>query len=191
VKRAAAAAGLLLAVPFLAACSDYGPEAQEPPSLESLLATPSPRPTPPRASVVTGAVQAYIDGVNKAFKTGDVSDAMSASASACTCRTQLTNIAGVYAKHEHFVGTHIVVLHIVPTKVSATTGEARLTVRVPASAIASSNGKRRPLKAQPPHAVIATVVKEGNHWVVGALVGLPRPDISPTATPRPKPSASA
>jgi hypothetical protein len=175
----------------MAACGSIGPEAQEPPPLASLLATPSPTPKPPSPSVVTAAVQAFVDGVNQAFRNGDLTVATNASTPTCKCRDQLASIAAVYTKHEHFIGTHIVVLHIVPTKVTMSTAQARVTVRLPASAIGLPNGKKKPLKARPAHAITATLVQQNGKWLVSSFVGLPRPEVTATPSPGSSPARSS
>jgi hypothetical protein len=188
VKRVAAVltlAALAAALAALTACSGSSPIASEPPPLASLLATPSSTPTPPAAAVITGAVQAYIDGLNQGFLSGNVSAAIAASSPSCTCREQVDGIVSVYNKHEHFIGTHIVVLRIVPVKLSVGSGEARATLRMPASDIALANGKRQHIKARPPAMVQVTVVLENGHWVVGAVKELPHP--SKSASPLPSP----
>jgi hypothetical protein len=172
-----------LALPSLAACGSNGPEAQAPPPLSSLLATPSPTPKPPSGAVVTGAVRAFVNGLNTAFRTGNTTDANKASTASCKCRDQLSSIAAVYAKYEQFVGTHVVIVRLRATTLALASSQAQVTLRVPPSAIALSNGKHKPLKGYPPARLTATVVQEGGHWVVAAFAGLPRPELTSSPAP--------
>src|SRR4051812_45326538 len=191
--RGASAALVMSALAFGAVgCGGgIGREAAEPPSLASLLAKPSPTPTPPPASVIKAAVQAYVDGVNAAFRTGDSSKGLAASTPTCTCRDQLAGIATVYARHEHFVGTHIVIIRMNPIDIGPTAATVRLDFRVPASAIANAKGKSRPLRAGPPATAGVTVTPIAQHWLVSAITGLPvigpRPPRSPATRPTPAP----
>ncbi len=197
VRRVVAPVIAVAVLPLaLAGCESTGPLAAEPPPLESLLARPTPAPTPPSVAVVETAVRTYIDGVNVAFRTGKTAAAERASTASCGCRRQLAAIAKIYANGEHFIGTHIIVIRIVAGKASPTTAAARLTFRVPPSRIANSAGKSRPLKAEPAHTITATVSKVANTWLVSALEGLPKASPSPqpnrgatrSSQPTPKPS---
>jgi hypothetical protein len=176
---------VLLATPLFVACSSSSPQAAEPPPLSSLLATPSPTPTPVAGSVVTAAVQAYVNGLNKAFRTGNIDDAEAASSADCKCRDQLHAIANVYAHHARFVDTHMLVVRIALTERKPTTAQARVTVRLPASSIVLPNGKHKPVKGVPAHPVTVTLVEKSGHWVVSSFEGLPRPEVTASATPSP------
>jgi hypothetical protein len=135
---------------------------------------------------VTVAVQAFVAGLNAAFRTGDASAATAASTPECKCRDQLAAIGRAYAHHAHFDGTHLVIGRIVLTHRDASTAQARVSVRVPASALVLSNGKRKPLKAFPPRIVTATVVERGGRWVVSSFTGAPQPEATASATPSPR-----
>jgi hypothetical protein len=153
--------------------------------LSSLLATPSPTRPPVSPADVRSAVQAFVAGLNTAFRTGDARAATAASTAQCTCRAQLAAIARAYAHHAHFDGTHLVIGRIVLTRRDASVGQAKVSVRVPASALVLSNGKRKPLKAFAPRTVTATVVEHNGQWVVSSFTGLPRPEVTASATPSP------
>jgi hypothetical protein len=191
-----AACGMLSALSLLAACSSTGPEASEPPPLASLLATPNPTPKPPKVAAITKAVQTFVEGLNTAFRTGDVSAAIAASDASCSCRKEIANIAAIYSKNEHFVGTHLVLLRIVPTTSTVDGAQAKVTFRVPASAIALPNGKRKQLKAIPAHVVVVALTMNNGRLVVSSFGGLPHPSASgspspgASASPRPSPSPS-
>ncbi|MFL6238131.1 MAG: hypothetical protein ACJ735_01370 [Actinomycetes bacterium] len=195
MKRFVAAGGLL-AVFALSACGGSGPTAAEPPPLSSLLATiKTPPPQGPSSAVVQATVRTYLNGVNAALRTGKTTAAVKASTSTCNCRAELKQIAAVYAKHAHFVGTQVVIVRIASGTATPTSAQAKVTYRIPASAVVTANGKRGSVKAVPTRTVTATVVKQGNRWLVSSLSGLfgsaphakttAHPGATPSGTPKP------
>jgi hypothetical protein len=151
----------------------------------------TPKPTPPPVAVIEAAVRAYIGGVNIALRGGGLSAAEKASTPTCTCRKELNNIAAVYARHEHFVGTHVVVTRIVPTTSEGMTAQAKLTFSVPASSIANAAGKRVKLRAQPTTTVTATLTLVGHNWLVSALEGVTSSTVPKARRAAAKPSRGA
>ena len=191
MKRAAAAA--LATLPLLVACSSSSPQAAQPPPLSSLLKALNQTPTRASEAALTAAVHAYIDGLNKALRTGDISAATRASTADCTCRGQLRAIAAAYAKHVHFVGTQLVIVGpIVVTKHDPATARLRVSVRRPASVLVQSNGKRTALKAVPARPFTVAVVKRDGRWLVSSFAGSARHKATTTSTPKPtaKPTPS-
>jgi hypothetical protein len=172
-----------LTASVISACSGSNPQAGQPPPLSSLLPKPvrSSVTPPPSGAVIKTAVEAFIDGLNEAFRTGDISAAENASTSTCNCRDQLTKIAETYRKHFVFVGTRLVVLRILPTTLGSTQSQARVVARIPQSAIENAKGKKRILKAHKAEPVLFTLKNDGGRWLVSSIG-------APTGTPVPKPS---
>ena len=193
VRLALSSVTVSLVVTMVAGCGGSGPQAQQPPPLKSLLAKPSRSPVvpPPSAAVIKSAVEAFVDGLNQALRTGDISAAQQASTSTCNCRSELTKIADVYDKHAKFVGTNFVVIRIVATSLAPGTSKARVVVRVAPGAIENAKGKKHAVKGHPAQSVIFTLTDEGGRWLVSSVADssgkTPTP---PKKKPTPKPSPS-
>jgi hypothetical protein len=163
---------LLAATASLAGCASVGPVAHEPPPLSSLLPHPSPTAPAPKATtkmLVVAAVRSYVGGINTVFRTGSLTAVVAATTPACTCRKGAQTIAKVYTDHGHYEDTRFVVVRIMPTTLRATSAQALLTYRMPASALVSANGKRRALKAQPGRTETVTLAKVRGRWLVAAV----------------------
>jgi hypothetical protein len=175
-----------LGVTVVAGCGGGGPQAQQPPPLSSLLpkTSHSPAVAPPSPAVIKSAVEAFVDGLNEALRTGDISAAEKASTSKCNCRAELSKITDLYSKHGKFVGLRFVIVRIVPIALAPETSQARVVVRAPQSAVANAKGKQRQVKAKPARPVIFTLTDQGGRWVVSGIAD----SAGKTATARPSPS---
>src|SRR2546421_703261 len=140
-----------------------------PPPRSSLLAGPSPTPAPPSKIVIAAAVQAYVAALNTALRTGDLAAVLATTTTKCTCRKDAQVIGKVYAEHGRYVGTHFVVIQIAPTELGVSRSQARLTYRIPASAIIGKNGRRKPLKAHPARTEVVTLQKDRGRWLVASI----------------------
>ncbi|MDX6285244.1 MAG: hypothetical protein QOG53_729 [Frankiales bacterium] len=168
-SRAGAVLLALLALALTVGCAGSEPVAKEPPPLSSLLPSP-PSPTPTSdAAIVQGVIRAYVDAVNVALSTGDISDAEQLTTAKCNCRKRLREIAALYAKKGRTVGARLDVVSIQLGTMTPGAQPATLTYNSPPSTTITGAGATKSYPARSNVKLALVVIKTSGKWLLSSI----------------------